>query len=233
MSEKFDFETYWLNKFYKNITISADEETAKKVTIGAEGLNSKTSPEDVITWTQQALDRLEKFVGESEIRKIMLESACHYPQSDLEEFQQLYSETRDIDLVHRRLQEKFERFLRGVLKLDEKMIAEVKRRGWGVAGFIKGNTIIATKIPKSGYLKQYLDEKNPEKRREIYCHCPRIRDAVALGKSVSVNYCYCGAGFYKNIWETILQKPVEIEVLKSIYLGDDECQFKIALPVDE
>ncbi len=49
-----------------------------------------------------------------------------------------------------------------MLKLDEKMIAEVKRRGWGVAGFIKGNTIIATKIPKSGYLKQYLDEKNPE-----------------------------------------------------------------------
>lgn len=166
------------------------------------------------------------------VGKIMLGCACHYPQSELEEFKQLYAETGDSDLVHSKLQEKFEGFLRNVLKLDEKMIAEVKRRGWGVAGFKKGNTVIAAKIPKSDYLKQYLDEKDPEKRREIYCHCPRIRDAVKLGKSIPANYCYCGAGFYKNIWETILQKPVEIEVQKSVFLGDDECGFKITLPVD-
>ncbi|MDP8313735.1 MAG: DUF6144 family protein [Candidatus Celaenobacter antarcticus] len=232
MSENFDFETDWLNKFHKNITRFSDEETAQKVTEGAEGLNSKSNPEDIISWTQHALDRLERFVDDSEVRKILLESACHYPQSELEEFKQLYAETRDVDLVHRKLQEKFERFLSNVLKLDEKMIAEVERRGWGVAGFKKGNTIIVAKIPKSGYLKQYLDEKDPEKRREIYCHCPRIRDAVKLGKSIPSNYCYCSAGFYKNIWETILQKPVEIEMLKSIFLGDDECQFKITLPVD-
>ncbi len=232
MAEEFDFETYWLNKFNKNITAFSDGETAKRVTEGAENINSKSSSGEIISWTLRALDRLEKLVGNSIVRKIMIACACHYPQSELLEFQELYAETGDSDLVHHKLQDKFESFLRNVLKLDEKMIAEVKRRGWGVAGFKNGNTIIVAKIPKSGYLKEYLDEKNPEKRREIYCHCPRIRDAVKLGKSIPPNYCYCGAGFYKNIWETILQKPVEIEVQKSIFLGDDECSFKITLPLD-
>jgi len=232
MSEEFDFETYWLNKLYKSLVGHSGEEMARKVTKGAENIISKSSPEDIISWTQKTMDRLERFVDDSVVRKIMLECACHYPQSELDEFRQLYAETGDSDLVHSKLQDKFEIFLRNVLMLDEEMIADVKRRGWGVAGFKNGNTIVATKIPKSGYLKQYLKEKDPEKRREIYCHCPRIRDAVKLGKSISANYCYCSAGFYKNIWETILQKPVEVEVQKSIFLGDDECRFKITLPAD-
>jgi len=69
MSENFDFETDWLNKFHKNITRFSDEETAQKVTEGAEGLNSKSNPEDIISWTQHALDRLERFVDDSEVRK--------------------------------------------------------------------------------------------------------------------------------------------------------------------
>jgi len=232
MAEEFDFGTYWLNKFYNNIAAFRDEETAKRVTEGAENINSKSSSEEIISWTLRALDRLEKFVDGSIVRKIMIACSCHYPQSELLEFQELYAETGDSDLVLRKLQDKFESFLRNVLKLGEKMIAEIKLRGWGFAGFKNRNMIIATKIPKSGYLKQYLKEEDPEKRRELYCHCPRIRDAVRLGKSIPPNYCYCGAGFYKNIWETILQKPVEIEVQKTIFLCDDGCSFKITLPVD-
>ena len=53
--------------------------------------------------------------------------------------------------------------------LDEKLIEEILKRGWGLAGVKKGNTIIATKIPKSGYLAEYMKETDPEKRRRYYC----------------------------------------------------------------
>lgn len=43
-------------------------------------------------------------------------------------------------------------------------------------------------------------------------------------------YCYCGAGFYKGIWEEILKKPVKVEVLKTVMKGDDICQIAIYLP---
>jgi predicted hydrocarbon binding protein len=47
---------------------------------------------------------------------------------------------------------------------------------------------------------------------------------------VPADYCYCGAGFYKDIWEEILQQPVEVELLSSVLQGDDTCQVAIHLP---
>jgi len=45
-------------------------------------------------------------------------------------------------------------------------------------------------------------------------------------------YCYCGAGFYKGIWEEILQQPVEVQVLESVLKGDKVCKIAVHLPSD-
>ena len=84
-----------------------------------------------------------------------------------------YAQTGDIDLVHGMLQTRFETFLRTDLGLSEALVQEVVARGWGLAGVRQGDAIIATKIPKSGYLLAYLDEPDPALRRSYYCHCPR------------------------------------------------------------
>jgi len=49
---------------------------------------------------------------------------------------------------------------------------------------------------------------------------------------ISTTYCYCGAGFYKGIWEEILQRPVEVEVLESVLSGGEVCKIVIHLPDD-
>jgi predicted hydrocarbon binding protein len=76
-----------------------------------------------------------------------------------------------------------------------------------------------------------MKETDPVKRRDYYCHCPRMREALRFVAAVSPTYCYCGAGFYKHIWEEILQEPVEIEILETVLKGDDVCRFAIRLPV--
>jgi predicted hydrocarbon binding protein len=43
-----------------------------------------------------------------------------------------------------------------------------------------------------------------------------VRDALKIKETISPTYCYCGAGFYKGIWEEILQKPVEVKLLESV-----------------
>ena len=91
--------------------------------------------------------------------------------------------------------------------------AEIVSRGWGAAGVLQDGTIIATKIPKSDNLLQYLREEDPVKKRQHYCHCPRIRAVLMTGATISPTYCYCGAGFYKGIWEEILQRFPVIEVV--------------------
>jgi len=74
-----------------------------------------------------------------------------------------------------------------------------------------------------------MNEPDPEKKRALYCHCPRIRDVLKTSQTIPPIYCYCGAGFYKGMWEEILQEPVEVELLESVLKGDDVCKVAVHL----
>ena len=230
MSQEGGFERVWLAKLSDRLDEIAGEEIRKEVLKGSEELSSKVSREEVIEWTRGAMERLDSLLDKQKRKDVMTACACQYPKSDLQEARKRYEETGDIDLVHQMLQEQFESLLRNVLQLDEELVANVVGRGWGSAGVKKGDTIIATKIPKSDYLIEYMRETDPEKKRQLYCHCPRVRDALRTAQAISPTYCYCGAGFYKGIWEGILQKPVEVEVLETVLQGDEVCKIAIRLP---
>jgi predicted hydrocarbon binding protein len=158
--------------------------------------------------------------------------ACRYPESELKEIRKAYEETGDIDEAHQMLQERFEFLLRNVLGLSDELFEDVVGRGWGAAGIRRGNEIIATKIPKSGHLVEYLNATDTDERRQLYCHCPRVRDVLKASETLSPTYCYCGAGYYKGIWEEIVQRPVEVEVLESVLKGDEVCKVAIRLPLE-
>lgn len=156
--------------------------------------------------------------------------ACQYPTEGLQEARQEYERSGDIARVHGLLRTRFRGFLQETLGLDEDTAEGVLRRGWGLAGMLDGNRIVATKIPKSGQLTEYLQESDTDRRRQLYCHCPRVRGALRTGVRLSPTYCYCGAGFYQGIWEEILQRPVEVELLASVLQGDEVCQVAVQLP---
>ena len=230
MAETFDFERSWLAKFSTCLEQVAGEETREQVMAGSGSLSAESSSEQVIAWTQVAMERLGTLVDEQAARRVMTGCACQYPKQALQAARQAYEETGDLSLVHGILQAQFEAFLRDSLELKEEHVEQVVSRGWGLAGILEGNRILATKIPKSGYLAAYLEETDPEKRRQYYCHCPRIREIFKTQESLPVSYCYCGAGFYKGIWEEILQEPVEVEVLESVLGGDEVCSIAVTLP---
>ncbi len=232
MSGEYDFERVWLAKFSRCLEEIAGEQIREEIMAGSEELSSQSSREEVIAWSRRAMDLLDSHVEEHKRREILIGCACQYPKSNLETMKEAYAATGDVDLVHQMLQEQFEWFLVHTLQLDGDLVAEIVRWGWGSAGVKQGNTIIATKIPKSGYLIEYMRETDPEKKRQLYCHCPRVRDLLKTSDTLSPTYCYCGAGFYKGIWEEILQKPVEVEVLESVLNGDEVCKIAITLPLD-
>jgi len=232
MTEAFDFDQAWMEKFRTYLDETVGEEIREMVIQGGEALSAESNRLEVIEWTQQAMERLDSLVDERTCRSILSACTCHHPKSNLQEIKAFYATTKDIDRVHAMLQEQFEVFLRDTMKVSEEMFAEIVGRGWGSAGVKQGNTIVATKIPKSGHLIEYMNEPDPEVRRQHYCHCPRVREAVKDNLMISSTYCYCGAGFYKGIWEEILQQPVEVEVLESVLSGGDVCKIAIHLPED-
>lgn len=230
MSETYDFERAWLAKFSNCLNEVAGEEVREQVMAGSEGLSALSDRQQVIDWSQQAMARLDALVDPQGRKEIMTGCACQYPRSQLQGIKRTFADTGDLDLAHRMLQEQFEAFLEDTLELSDELVQEIVARGWGAAGVKDGNTIVATKIPKSGFLVEYMNEPDPEVKRQRYCHCPRVRDALKTQDTISATYCYCGAGFYKGIWEEILGEPVEVELLQSVLKGDDVCQIAIELP---
>ena len=230
VAQRFDFERTWQIKFSTCLEAAAGSEVRDMIMQGSELLDDLTDREEVLAWSCTAMDDVDTLLDEDISIQVLTGCACRYPTQDLVPIRERFMETGNIDEVIAKLQERFVTFLRDDIQLPEAMVEIVAANRWGLAGERDGNTIIATKIPKSGNLHAYLEESDPDKKRALYCHCPRIRDIVNRPQRISATYCYCGGGFYKSLWEDILQESVEVELLRSVLQGDDVCSFAIHLP---
>jgi len=56
------------------------------------------------------------------------------------------------------------------------------------------------------------------------CYC----GSVSAGKErMPLTYCYCSTGWYKRLFEEVLSRPLQVEILQSIINGADTCRFLI------
>ncbi len=180
MAEKtreIDFEYQWQDKLGVAVTEHAGEDARAAVLEGGGEISDNSTHRERLAWTCQMLERLEQYADSDTRQEILTQCACQYPLDDLLQVKMTYRVNRDIDQVLDLLQGIFEYFLHN-LELEEELIQTILDQGWGLAGRREGNTIIATKIPKSGYLREYFQEEDPIEKRRLYCHCPRVRDEV-------------------------------------------------------
>jgi predicted hydrocarbon binding protein len=59
------------------------------------------------------------------------------------------------------------------------------------------------------------------------CYC-RLDDEVS--RQLGDTHCYCSLGWLKEMFETVLGKPVKAELLESIKRGGTKCRFVVQLP---
>ena len=58
------------------------------------------------------------------------------------------------------------------------------------------------------------------------CYCPFLK---TYSKKILPTWCNCSRGWTKELFESALDRPVGVELIKSIRLGDDVCRFKVIL----
>ncbi|NVM34992.1 MAG: hypothetical protein HWN81_05315 [Candidatus Lokiarchaeota archaeon] len=46
---------------------------------------------------------------------------------------------------------------------------------------------------------------------------------------ISITYCHCSLGWMKTLFKTLLDKPVEVDLIQSVITGSDSCKFVIHL----
>ncbi len=61
----------------------------------------------------------------------------------------------------------------------------------------------------------------------IYPRC--ICWAKFAAGRISSTFCHCGNGYVKQLFEGALERPVQVDLVKSIAAGDEECRFAVHL----
>lgn len=56
------------------------------------------------------------------------------------------------------------------------------------------------------------------------CYCPLVKD---YSEKLSSSWCNCSRGWIKELFESVLEKPVEVLLEKSIKQGNEICKFKV------
>ncbi len=58
------------------------------------------------------------------------------------------------------------------------------------------------------------------------CFCPLVAD---LEEPLSKSYCFCSAGWLKEVYETVSGGPVSVEILETVKRGGQRCRFEVKL----
>ena len=57
------------------------------------------------------------------------------------------------------------------------------------------------------------------------CYCGQVRQTKAPFPDLT--YCHCSVGWYRELFESALGRPVEVEITQSIVCGARTCEFII------
>jgi hypothetical protein len=185
---------------------------AEEVLAGYERL-AEATPEGRAAWSLGAMERLAEAIPDIGTReRIMDGRGCvfieEFGEEPLLKLRKIYRETGDLETVF------------------EAMACDREKH---TRPHCEGNVVVEVKAPADA--EAFAKAQTPDEKRVAYCHCPLAR-AGAASAPIPEPYCYCGGGWYRGIWEFILERPVRVEVLKSVMRGDEHCAFAVHLASD-
>ncbi len=196
----------WTGLLAKGVEETLGQEAKDHVMEGVKTLTLDTAREERFEWVRAALLRLDGIADEEQKYWAVSVCADRYPAWRLEKLRQVYLDTGSVDQVL------------------EDMKGDTE---WYSTPYREGTLIYHTKVPYDREAWEAATDR--ESKRRAYCHCALVQDRL---DEMSPTYCYCGTGWVRQVWEGVLQRPIRVEVLKSLPAGDDECQFLIHLPED-
>jgi effector-binding domain-containing protein len=185
-------------------------EARRLVMQGIETLSPESSSAEYTAWIQEAMERLDALTGDSE-KKCQVVSHCahRFPEERITHLRTIYENGTFDDILHEMYADDF----------------------WYEKPVRRGNVIHMRKNPYNP--EGYANATSPAERRKAYCHCAFVRPFLDIVPSqLSATFCYCGAGWYRQLWEGILQAPVKIEQVETLLKGDDQCRLTITLPLE-
>ena len=218
----------------------AGDERRDDVFAGLEIPAIGAKPAEKNDFMRHLIDRLTDRV-DSRMAAAVLTSGLHYePKEAFAEARARYLAAPDIDSFIKEEHRRYIEFLAGLKDdgalyytqpITDDVLAWVRETPACGPGLRDGGWIRVTKIPYQA--DRYLHETDERRKRYLCCHCPWARESILHpGTEVPSRFCQCSAGFEKQYWDAVFDRPVQVEVVKSALQGDLVCEFAVRMPAD-
>jgi hypothetical protein len=195
-------------------------------------------PEEKPEYTKKLITRLEEKIGTEECAKFLNRGLRDRYEEWRKPDREKFLQSKNIDAFLKQKHEDLVAELEGHLEngtlfftqvVTREVLDHVRNDPYIESGVREGEKIIVKKIPHMA--KEYLAEKDEQKKRYYYCHCPWVKEAFKdSDKPLSPVFCNCSAGFYRAYWEIVFDQPVRVDVLESLLNGDSICKFAVHIP---
>jgi effector-binding domain-containing protein len=193
----------WDNRFSKQLVDVLGVEARERVLTCYTNISHESSLEDRAKAVKCAIDLLDDIATADQKFEVLSGCAHVFPPELIAKMRSVYAETNSVDDVLEAMAaaSNYPKFTR------------------------EGNILYSSKQPYNP--TAFAKATTRKEKMEAYCFCPMIKYNL---DEVSGTFCYCGSGWSRRLWEGILDKPVKVEIVKSLTRDNDECTFAVHLP---
>jgi len=185
-------------------------EARQQLMQGIGAITPESSFDEYTAWIEGAMARLDVLTDDNEKKCQVVSHCAHvFPQERIDHLRFIYERGEFDDILREMYRDDF----------------------WYEKPVQRGNVLYMRKNPFNP--EGYASATSPAERRKAYCHCSFVHPYLnEVPSKLSPTFCFCGAGWYRQLWEGILGQPVKIEHVETLLKGNDQCTFTITLPLE-
>lgn len=184
-------------QLYRNIKMFSDERTAYDIVFGLP-LSPDASSDQRAAWVRRIIDGLEKRFDAATIKAIRLGCYC----------------------TEKEMPEKCKST--GYLCADAELFSRVRD---GLQGLYESSANLEEFVARANTENLGWYVENDELYTKFFeCECPMLE---AVGQLPTFTWCYCTAGYGKQLFEGVFGCPVDLEIIHSIRQGNEFCLMKV------
>ncbi len=194
----------WEYRFHSGIRQVLGPEKYKEITSELQNVTEFTSSEERGQKLLSVFEKLDSEATEEEKYEIISRCAHVRPIEEVSHWKEIYNRTQDI---------------------DEMLRAYGESQYFLEKPYRYGNIIFTSKPPANP--EAYANATTQEEKIRATCFCPIIHSTL---DKMPRSYCYCGAGWARQMFEPILGESLTIDIVETVIDGGDKCRFAIHLP---
>lgn len=209
MTEEFDVELLatfhdWDRRFYESLDSVLGSTARAEVMKGFDALTPHTEGSARGRAVIDAITKLDSLATEAQKYEIISSCAHVRPTEEIMKLKEVFDRNRNVD-------EFLEELGRSLPFL--------------VKPYREGNIIYQSKPPADP--DAYKKAETQEELIKAACFCPIIQ---ATMDKMPRSFCYCGAGWSQQLYETVLGEKLRIEIAETVIDGGKLCKYAIHLP---